>query len=139
MAMKKRMLKGIKGVGKVLTEPNRIDNGGGLSSLLIPRRFNMAGTAVVMGSLGTLSMGSTMLEARNKAVMGKVSYGAQARMTKAYTSGAVDAIHRASGGNYAVFSDMADDIVKGESLMGSIETYGATPELVASLYHMGGR
>lgn len=132
--------KALKAVGKILTEPNTIANGGGLSSLLIPRRFTPLGAGVALGGIGAISMANVGIQARNKALMGKVSYGAgPARMTGSYTSGAVNAMHRASGGNYAVFSDMAEEVVKGGGMMGSIETYGATPELVASLYHMGGR
>jgi hypothetical protein len=47
-------------------------------------------------------------------------------------------MHRASRGNPAVFSDMAEEVLKSDNLMGKIETYGATPELISALYGMGG-
>lgn len=130
----------VKGIGKVLTEPNTIANGGGLSSILVPRRLTAGGAAVALGGIGALNIGNEGIKARNRAKLGRVSYiGGPARMTSSYTSGAVQAMHKASGGNYAVFSDMAEDVVQGTGIGGIVENYGATPELVSALYHMGGR
>ena len=130
----------VKGIGKVLTEPNTIANGGGLSSILIPRRLTGTGAAVVVGGIGALNLANEGVKSRNRAILGKVSYvGGPARMTQSYTSGAVEAMHRASGGNYAVFSEMAEGVMTRPSIGGIIENHGATPELVAALYNMGGR
>jgi hypothetical protein len=59
-------------------------------------------------------------------------------MTKSYTTGVVPAMKRASGGNYAAFSDMAEEVLLHNTAASKIENYGATPELVSALYHMGG-
>lgn len=135
MAMTKKVVKGLGKVGKALTEPNTVDNGGGLSALLVPRRFTATGAAAVLGGIGAISMANEGIKGRNNAIMGKVSYAnGPARMTGSFVSGATQAMHRASGGNYAVFSDMAEEVVSS-----GLETYGATPALISSLYHMGGR
>ena len=134
MAMTKKALDGLIGIGKALTEANTVADGG-LSALVVPRRFNKTGVGVVMGGMGAFAMANEGIKGRNKAKLGKVSYnGGPARMTSSYTSGAVEAMHRASGGNYSAFYDMAE-----ETVGGTIETYGATPELISALYHMGGR
>lgn len=64
-----------------------------------------------------------------------------ARMTKSYTSGAIPAMMQASNGNYAAFSDMAEEVVSGHNnVLGSVlDDYGANPAMIASLYGMGGR
>lgn len=130
----------VKGIGKALTEPNTIANGGGLSSILVPRRFTAGGAAIVLGGIGSANVANEGIKARNRAKLGRISYvGGPARMTGSYTSGAVQAMHKASGGNYAVFSDMAEEMVQGPGIGGIVENYGATPELVSALYHMGGR
>ena len=137
MAIAKKILKGI---GNVLTEPNTVKNGGGWSSYLIPRRFTGVGAAVAVGGIGAAGMAHEGFKSHNKASLGRISYDAGlARMTGSYNSGVVQTMKRTSGGNYAVFSDMAKQTVSGPDAGGSLETYGATPELISALYHMGGR
>lgn len=127
--------KALKGLGKAFTMKNTIKgNDGGWSSLLIPRQVNAAGAALIVGGGALIGVGHEGVKGHNAMKLGKVSYGGMARMTGSYNSGAVQAMHRASGGNYAAFSDMAEEVVGGR-----LETYGATPELISSLYHMGGR
>lgn len=140
MAIIKKTLNVAKAVGKALTEPNTIENGGGLSSYLIPRRFNAAGVVVATGGIGAVGMLNEGFKGHNKAVMGRISYGnGPARMTGSFTSRAPQAMRNISGGNYEVFSDMAEEVVTGRNLGGKLETYGATPELISALYNMGGR
>lgn len=139
MAMTNRVLKGIKSVGKALTTENKIADGGGLSSLLVPRKVNGAGMALIVGGGLTIGLADSGIKSRNQALLGKVSYGdGMARMTGSFTSGAVPAMKRASGGNYEAFSDMAKGVVSSGGY-GAIEDYGATPELISALYNMGGR
>ena len=136
----KKLANGAKKIFKSLTVENNISNGGGLSSLLIRRQVNGKGIAVIAGASTLLSLGDTGIKTRNKTKMGKVSYGdGPARMTSSFTTGAVDAMKRASGNNPQVFSEMAQDVVIGRGIGGKLETYGATPELISSLYNMGGR
>ena len=136
----KKLANGAKKIFKSLTVENNISNGGGLSSLIIPRQVNRKGIAVIAGASTLLSLGDTGIKTRNKTKMGRVSYGdGPARMTSSFTTGAVDAMKRASGNNPQVFSEMAQDVVTGSGIGGKIETYGATPELISSLYNMGGR
>ena len=136
----KKLANGAKKMFKSLTVENNISDGGGWSSLIIPRQVNGKGIAVIAGASTLLSLGDTGIKTRNKTKMGKVSYGdGPARMTSSFTTGAVDAMKRASGNNPQVFSEMAQDVVTGRGIDGKLETYGATPELISSLYNMGGR
>ena len=136
----KKLANGAKKIFKSLTVENNLKNDGGWSSLLVPRQVNGKGIAVIAGASTLLSLGDTGIKTRNKTKMGKVSYGdGPARMTSSFTTGAVDAMKRASGNNPQVFSEMAQDVVTGSGIGGKIETYGATPELISSLYNMGGR
>lgn len=136
----KKLANGAKKMFKSLTVENNISDGGGLSSLIIPRQVNGKGIAVIAGASTLLSLGDTGIKTRNKTKMGRVSYGdGPARMTSSFTTGAVDAMKRASDNNPQVFSEMAQDVVTGSGIGGKIETYGATPELISSLYNMGGR
>lgn len=136
----KKLANGAKKIFKSLTVENNLKNNGGLSSLLVRRQVNGKGIAVIAGASTLLSLGDTGIKTRNKTKMGRVSYGdGPARMTNSFTTGAVDAMKRASGNNPQVFSEMAQDVVTGSRIGGKIETYGATPELISSLYNMGGR
>lgn len=136
----KKLANGAKKMFKSLTVENNISDGGGWSSLLVPRQVNGKGIAVIAGASTLLSLGDTGIKTRNKTKMGRVSYGdGPARMTSSFTTGAVDAMKRASDNNPQVFSEMAQDVVTGSGIGGKIETYGATPELISSLYNMGGR
>lgn len=132
----------LKEAVETFTSPNNIANGGGLSSLLIPRRVNAKGAAVLIGGAAVLTTGKEGLKARNVNKMGKISYmDGPARMTQSYTTGAVQAMMKASNGNYEAFSDMAEEVVNGHmNPIGAVlDDYGATPAMVASLYGMGGR
>lgn len=136
--------KALKGIGKALTTENKVFNSdgwhGGLSALLVPRQVNGAGAALIVGGGAALSFGSAGLQSRNRAKLGRVSYSdGMARMTKSFTTGVVPAMKQASGGNYAVFADMAEEVVAGKGLDGMIDDYGASPALISALYNMGGR
>lgn len=134
----KMVTKTLKGLGKALTTPNTIENGG-LSALLVPRKVNAAGAALIVGGGYFFNAGREGIKGRNKAALGSVTYvGGPARMTQSFVSGGVQAMHDASGGNYAAFSDMAEEVMAGATVRGKIESYGATPELISALYNMGG-
>ena len=136
----KKLANGAKKIFKSLTVENNLKNDGGWSSLLMPRQVNGKGIAVIAGASTLLSLGDNGIKTRNKTKMGRVSYGdGPARMTSSFTTGAVDAMKRASGNNPQVFSEMAQDVVTSRGISGKLETYGATPELISSLYNMGGR
>lgn len=133
MAMTNKILS----VGKTLTKPNTLANGGGLSSFLIPRRLNTAGGLTVVGAMGTFMLANEGIKGRNRAKLGKIRYSdSMARMTNSFTTGAVSAMKEASGGNYAAFSDMAEEVVTRPF---ALDDYGATPDLISALYNMGGR
>lgn len=129
-------------VGKALTKENNIANGGGLSSLLMPRHLNLAGGIVVTTGVTALAVGNAGLKSHNVKKLGRVSYmDGPARMTKSYTTGAIPAMMNASGGNYEVFNDMAEEVVRGHNNpIGTVlDDYGANAEFVKAIYGMGGR
>lgn len=137
---KKLSNSGIAKAFKTLTVENTLANDGGLSSFIIPRQVNAAGATLIIGGSVAVAAGKEGIVSKNKASLGRVSYDAgMARMTRAFTSGGIEAMHRASRGNPDAFSDMANEALGAQSLGGEIETYGATPELISALYHMGGR
>ena len=139
MGLTKKLLKAGKVVGKAITAPNTVETGG-LSAYLVRREFNTAGIALIATGATAFNFGKEGLKARNNAKMGRVSYGdGLTRMTKSFTSGVPQAMRRASGGNYAAFSDMAEEVVAGQGLFETIDTYGANPALISALYNMGGR
>lgn len=140
MAVSKKFLQGAKTVGKALTQENRVDDYGGLSALLIRRQVNTGGAGLIIGGVTAFNFAKEGLKGHNRTKLGRITYAdGPARMTSSYTSGAVKAMKRASGGNYAIFSDMAKEVVTNDSIAGRIDNYGVTPELVSALYNMGGR
>ena len=142
MAMAKKALNTLGKVDKALTSENNIANGGGLSSLIVPRKINAKGAALLIGGMAVFTTGKEGFKAHNANKMGKISYmDGPARMTKSYTSGVVPAMMKASNGNYAAFSDMAEEVVSGhDNVFGSIlDDYGANPAMISALYGMGGR
>ena len=132
MAMKQMML-------NALTTPNTIENYGGWSSLLVPRKVNPLGAGVILGGMTAVNVAKEGLKLYNVATTGKVHYqGGPARMTSNFTSGAVEAMNRVSQGDYQAFSEMASAVMTPNSLGGKIETYGVTPKFVSAIYGMGG-
>ena len=135
MAIAKKFL---NGVGKTLFVPNPPSTGG-LSAFAVPWKLSGAGVAVALGGATGIGLLNQGVQTRNRVNLGKVSYSTPARMTGSFDSGVVQAMRRASGGNYNAFSDMAEEVVSSPGIIPKIEDYGATPELISALYHMGGR
>ena len=127
----------VKKVFNALTEPNTIDKGGGLSSLLVPRKVNALGTALALGGMTIFSTGKEVYKARNQMKTGTVKYlGGPARMTKSFTSGAVQGMNRMAKGDYMAFSDMAEEAMTNTGIYGNLENYGVTPQFVSAVYGM---
>ncbi len=131
-----------------VTSPNTIENGGGLSSLLVPVKANALGVGLVVGGMTAVNLGKAGLGLHNQAALGRVTWqGTAARMTSNYerngmlkmTSGATAAmLKEAQSGNYQLVSEMVESTLGGRSIPGAIETYGVTPKFVSALYGMGG-
>lgn len=131
-----------------VTSPNTIENGGGLSSLLVPVKANALGVGLVVSGMTAVNLGKTGLSLHNQASLGRVSWqGSAARMTSNYerngalkmTSGATAAmLKEAQSGNYQLVTDMVESTLGGQGIVGAIETYGVTPKFVSALYGMGG-
>ncbi len=135
----KKALSGLWSAGKNLTKPNNMSNGGGLSSIFVPRKVNFGGGMAAVGVVGGASLISNGATGNSKARMGAISYGdGMARMTDSFTTGGVEAMRRASGGDYEAFSEMAGDALQSSTLAGQIDDFGANPGMIAALYGMGG-
>lgn len=123
-----------------LIRKNSFTDGGGISSLLVPVQLTGTGAALVTGATTAFSLAKTAQQGFNKAKTGYVTYSnGPVRMTGSFNSGAVETMKRASGGNYRIFSEMAENVLTGDRAFDKLETYGATPELISALYNMGGR
>lgn len=138
----------VKKVLGAMTTANTVENGGGLSALLVPVKANALGVGAVLGGMTAWNVAKEGVKMHNQATMGKVRWqGVAARMTSNYekngalkmTSGATAAIYRAAqSGNSQLAYEMAEQTLKGPDIGGALETYGVTPKFVSSLYGMGG-
>lgn len=122
-----------------MTESRTIEEGG-LTALLVKRQLNPAGLALVAGGVTLYNAGKGGIDAHSRAKMGRISYDSgMARMTNSFPTGAVEAMKDASGGNYSAFADMAKNVVSRPGPINQLQDHGATPDMIAALYHMGGR
>lgn len=114
------------------------NEGGGLTSKIIPKRLTGAGIAVGMVAGGAASLGKEMLTAHNRIKAGPIKYtGGPARMTHNVTSGAVEAIQQVTN-DPEIQADMLKKITKDtSSIMTNIEEFGIDGDFVSAFYGMG--
>ena len=126
----------MKFLGKITTDNDDI-----LSKGLVKKTLNGKGALLAVGGMAAYTTADEFRKASNVGKMGSVQYlDGPARMTQSYTTGAVPAMMNASKGNYGVFADMAEEVVKSNSLAGRyLDDYGANDKLISALYNMGGR
>ena len=137
MAMMNKVLGAAKTAAKPFFSPNDPTERG-LTGLLVPYKFSGLGLGVAIGAPIVGAVGASMLSASNRAAIGRVTYQpTMARMVGGDNTGAVEAMKRASGGNYKVFSEMAEGVVSRDGITGIIEDYGANPAMISALYNMG--
>lgn len=128
-----------KGILNTFTSPNTIANGGGFSSLLIPRKLNGLGVATLATGIGAFGLANEGLKSHNKVNLGKISYNqGPARMTNAFGSGVTRIAKKESHGDYNAYYDMMEEVVSSHGIMPKIDDYGANPALISALYRMGG-
>lgn len=105
---------------------------------ILTRKFKPGAIAGIAGIVGGATMINEGVKGHNTSKLGKVTYAnGPARMTSSFTTGSVEAMKKVSHGNYEIFSELANDTVKTRNIQG-LETYGANPALISSLYNMGG-
>ena len=127
----------VKKVFNAVTTTNTIESGGGLSSLLVPRKMNALGSVLTLGGMAMFGTGKEVYKARNQMKTGTVKYlGGPARMTHSFTSGAVQSMNKVARGDYAAFSDMAEEAMTNTGVYGAIENYGVTPQFISAVYGM---
>lgn len=137
-------MKVLSGAGKVVWKLGTKDNltpatGGGLTSAVITKQINAFGYGVLGAGTALAGMAKAGLEARNRRLTGQVTYqDGLTRMAGSHTTGAVESMMRSSKGDFEAFSGMAEGVLKSTDL-GRLDDYGATPQMIAALYNMGGR
>ena len=125
-----------KMLSKVVKKVPTIKQGG---ESILPYKLNKAGSALFLGAATVASIAPAAIEGHNKVKMGRISYGGGPdRMTNNFSSGAREAMMKLSKGNYEAFSEMAKDVVNSPGASHVIDTMGVTPDMIASMYHMGG-
>lgn len=107
------------------------------SSEFVPRIATARGAGVVTAlALGAEFVGDVISGASGHS-LGKVSYAdGMSKMTKPFTTGVVEAMHEASQGNYEIFSDMAEEVIKPKNLLSKVDDFGANPRFISALYNM---
>lgn len=122
-----------------LTESRTISEGG-LTALVVPRQLNPVGLGIAMVAMPVAGFGKGAVDTHSRASMGRISYDSgMARMTSNFQTNAVPAMMEASHGNYSTFSGMAQNVVTRPGLLNKVQDHGATPDMIAALYHMGGK
>lgn len=137
MAMANKVLDTAKTVASPFFAPNNPAERG-LTGLLVPYKFSGLGLGVAVAAPIVGSIGATISAASNRAAVGRVTYTpSMARMVGGTNTGAVEAMKRASGGNYGVFSEMAEKVVSRGGISSFVDDYGANPAMISALYNMG--
>ena len=144
MSLATKALGGITGGLAYLTDRSRPKSlftrpGKGISNMeFVPRVFTGPGVALAIGLTGLASIASDAHYGAGASKVGRVSYAdGPAKMTKSFTSGAVEAMNEAANGDYAVFSEMAAPMFKSNNQVARvIDDYGANPAMIRSVYGM---
>ena len=126
-------------MGAFLTNNVPFNEGGGLTSVLVPKRLTKAGIGGMFALSGAASIGKEMFIASNIRKMGPVSYtGGPARMTDSFDSGAIQAIKQATK-DPNVQQDMLRKILKSsnDGIIKNLEEYGVDGQFLSAFYGMG--
>lgn len=114
------------------------EEGGGLTSKLIPYRFTKAGIGLGFAVSGAASIGKEMLVQHNKIKMGPVSYGGgPTRMTNSFTSGAIEAIKETTK-DPQIQQDMIRKVLHDtdSGMINNLEEYGVDEQFLSAFYGM---
>lgn len=101
---------------------------------MIGHKLTVGAGIAVTGAMvgGPAAVG--LLKAGNKHKLGYTHYGdGPARMTSSFTTGTPQALQRASGGNYELYSEMAKPVVR-RGL--PVDDLGADEKFISALYNM---
>ena len=126
------------GMIKKMIEPNKIQDGGGLSSLLVPVKASPLGVSVIGAGILGVSAVNNLVATRNKHTLGRITYmGRPARMTSSVPNSPIaSGITRVSGGNPELAAGIIEDVMTNDSITGKIQNYGVTPQFVSAFYGM---
>lgn len=114
------------------------EEGGGITSKIIPYRFTKAGIGAGFAISGAAALGKEMLVQHNKVKMGPVSYGGgPARMTNNLSSGAIEAIKEVTK-DPQVQQDMLRKVLhdSDSGIVNNLEEYGVDGEFISAFYGM---
>lgn len=122
----------------VFFDPNiPFEQGGGLTSKLIPHQLNKRGIAAGFGIMGAASIGREMFIQHNRMKMGPITYtGGPSRMTNNFSSGAVEAIQKVTK-DPEVQADMLKKILRTQDgIINNLEEYGVDGDFLSAFYGM---
>lgn len=121
---------------RILKNNRTFSEGGGLTSILLPKQFTKLGLGLFAVGSGAVSFGKEALASHNKLAMGDIIYtGGPARMTNNFSSGAIEAIKDVTS-DPALQADMLKKVTKTTEFLGGIEEYGVDGEFISSFFGM---
>ena len=123
---------------KILQPNQTIQEGGGLTSVIVPKQLTKLGVGIGFGVMAGATLGVEMFKQHNKMKMGPVSYtGGPDRMTHNITSGAVEAIQQVTK-DPAVQQDMIKKMMHStnDGMLNNIDEYGVDSEFLSAFYGM---
>lgn len=120
-------------------KPNKtFAEGGGLTSILIPKQLGKGGVAVGMGVLGVGAVAEQAFASHNRLKAGPIRYGGgPARMTNQFSSGMVEAINNATD-DPAIKADMINHIMhnRTDGALSNLEQHGINQDFMNAFYGM---
>ena len=113
------------------------EEGGGVTSKLIPKRLTKAGIFAGMGIGIGVGVGKEMFKMHNRLKAGPVTYqGGPARMTNNFSSGTIEAIMNVTD-DPKIQQEMIKNTLKNtSSLYGNLEEFGVDEQFLSAFYGM---
>lgn len=112
--------------------------GGGLTSKLLPKRLTKIGVFAGMGIGVGVGVGKEMFKMHNRLKAGPATYqGGPVRMTDNFDSGAVEAIANISKDPKIQQDMLKHTLREKDSLFGNIEEFGVDEQFMQAFYGMG--
>ena len=124
-------------MGLIFENNQTFQEGGGLTSVLLPKRLTKFGVGLGIGVGTAASMGTEMFKMHNQMKVGKVTYqGGPQRMTDNFNSGAIEAIANVTD-DPKIQQEMISKVLKNsDSLYGNIEEFGVDGAFLSAFYGM---
>lgn len=114
------------------------EEGGGITSKLIPKQLSKTGLKVGVGISAAVSLGKEMVSQHNRLKAGPITYGGGlTRMTTKINSGALEAIQDVTN-DPQIQADMLKKILRTrDNVISNVEEYGVDGQFLSAFYGMG--